>query len=362
MTRGDHNLVTIHDVARAAGVSAATVSNVLNDNGKTAPKTKQKVLQVMEELHYVPNYVLRGQKSHPQRLIGILCETINTKLSTRIISGFTRRLKQLDYESIIFPLNLEERILYTDHFDYAEIDQSEEFQRALEHAISSLQTAGVSGILYIGAHLRKIKTPPNPNALPIIYSYCCTDDSVTSINYDDFQGAKLAVEHLIQAGHTRIALLCGQISSTPSHKRLMAYQTALMEHGLRLYPEYVVSGNWNFEDGQHAFNQLMSLSEPPTAIFCMSDFMAAGVMARAAECGVRVPEDLSVVGFDDLDFSELLHPPLTTVTVPLFDLGIFAANQMVECLKYPEKKPESYPLLHCKLTIRKSVAPPKKNE
>lgn len=350
-------MVTIHDVARAAGVSAATVSNVLNDNGKTAPKTRDKVLKVMEELHYVPSYVLRGQKQNSRRLVGVLCETLNTKLATRIYTGFTQRLSELGYQTLLYPLNLDEMVENDIQYDYAKIDHSAEFAAAVQNAVSALESSGVCAFLYVGAHLRNLVNLPKVQDRPILYTYCCTANNVLSVNSDDFQGAKLAVDYLIQQGHRRIAILCGQISSIPSHKRLLAYQTSLMEHGLRFYPEYVCSGNWNYEDGEQALDHLLSLENPPTAIFSMSDLMAAGLLHRAAQRGVRIPEDLSVVGFDNLDFSAMLCPTLTTVAVPLTELGCFSAEQLVMLLQHPESVPDSFPLLPCSLVVRESTAP-----
>lgn len=222
----------------------------------------------------------------------------------------------------------------------------------------TLLSSRVCGLVYIGTHPRDVGHILPPLSIPVVYAYAYTKKDDYCINYNDYQGARLAVDYLIQCGHQQIALICGSVDSVPAHKRMMGYQASLMDHNLPFHPEYVRTGNWHYKDGYDSCLELLRLKEPPTAIFAMSDLMATGAMRALHENGYRIPEDISLHGFDHLEASELVIPALTTIDLPLHEIGKQAA-QTIDSILSGNPPEERSILLPCTHIIRKSVSPRK---
>lgn len=330
-------MTTLHDVASKAGVSVATVSNVLNARGKFSPKTKEKVERAIKELNYVPNPIARGLKTNSLHNIGIICEDINSIFSGQMIDGICDYTDEHNYGICLTNLGLSRKMDSTQQFKYKDAENSEKFLLSVQRAVSNLLTMRTDGIIYIGIHPRDVSEILPAISVPVVYLYSYTSSADTCINYDDFQGAKIAVEHLIERGHTKIATISGAIDSVPAHKRLLGYQTSLMESNIPFLPEYFVTSNWHYEDGYRCCERLMSLPEPPTAIFVMSDLMAYGAMNYAHDHNLRIPEELAIIGFDDLESSQTSHPTLSSVHVPLFEMGKYAADSLIKLISDKEK-------------------------
>ena len=190
--------------------------------------------------------------------------------------------------------------------------------------------------------------------VPIVYTYAYTKNDDYCINYDDFQGAKLAVDHIIKKGHKDIAMISGSIDSVPAHKRMMGFQTSLMEHNLIFNPKYIRPGNWLYEDGYEQTKELMRLDKPPTAIFAMNDLMAYGAINASMDMGLKISEDIAIHGFDNLKLSQYIYPRLSTVDLPLRKMGIRAARTILEIID--ERPPEKHSILiDCKHIARQTV-------
>lgn len=245
--------------------------------------------------------------------------------------------------------------VYENAFLYNELEQTASFQKSVEKSLNLLLASRVDGIIYIGVHPRDVGHILPPVNILVVYVYSYTSGDDYCVNYDDFQGAGLAVEYLIEMGHERIALLCGSINSVSSHKRLMGYQEALMRHRLTFRPEYVCAGNWHYEDGYHNCLQLLDLPEPPTAIFSMSDLMAYGALNAALDRGLRIPEDISIHGFDGLEHSAFTHPALSTVELPLRQMGAKSMEMLLSAINHEEAEARSV-LLPCSHMARSTVA------
>lgn len=345
---------TIHDVARLAGVSIGTVSNVLNNSNKVAPKTAERVLQAIQELNYIPNTLAKSLKTSNSRIIGVLAEDVSAFSSGDIIDGICEYCENHDYTINLCNLRVNRKVNQNTVFMYRELEESASFQNSVKSNINTLLTSRVCGLIYIGTHPRDVGHILPPLSIPVVYTYSYTKKNDYCVNYDDCQGARLAVEHLISSGHSRIALICGSVDSVPSHKRMMGYQAALMDHNLPFYPEYVKTGNWHYEDGYHNCMELLELSNPPTAVFAMSDLMAVGAIQMLNEKGLRIPDDISIHGFDDLELAAFTNPALTTIALPLHEMGIQAARMMDEvlCGQPPQ---EHGMLIPCSHIIRDSV-------
>ncbi len=178
-----------------------------------------------------------------------------------------------------------------------------------------------------------------------------------TVHIDNLTAAYEAVNYLTQMGHKRIAQISGPDQAALCQFRSQGYQQALRRGGIELNPAYTVKGDFSFAAGARAVTALLSLPEPPTALFCHSDVMAIGAMQQAKRLGLRVPQDLSIVGFDDIQFAEYCDPPLTTVSQPRYEIGRQAMLMLLELLKGKDVRAGSR-LLDAKLVIRESAAPP----
>lgn len=349
-------MVTIHDVAKHAGVSIGTVSNVINQKNKVAADTAVRVMDAIRELNYIPNTAAKTLKTSQSRIVGILAEDVSAFSSGAIIDGICQYCESRDYSVNLCNLRINDKVHFGHSSMYAELEESEAFQKSVQKSVNLFATSQVDGLIYIGVHPRDVGNILPPLHIPVVYTYSYVGGEGCCVNYDDYQGAHLAVESLIRMGHKRIGLICGPIDSVSSHKRLMGYQNALMKHGLAFYPEYIRSGNWIYEDGYQNCQALLSLPIPPTAVFSMSDLMAYGAINAACDQGLRVPEDFSVQGFDDLEHSSLIRPALSTIHLPLREMGQKSAELMLRLLEHePVAEEERRILLPCTLVSRNSV-------
>lgn len=347
-------MTTIHDVAALANVSIATVSNVINQNGKVTPKTEAKVLKAIKQLNYIPNSVAKGLKTSQSNCIGVIAEDICAFATKDIIDGISEYCEMNSLTINLCNLRALSKIDLSTYL-FSVLNQQENFVKSVMDNITFLLTNRVIGLIYIGAHPRDVSSLIPDIGIPIVYTYAySTNKNSISVNYDDYQGAKLAVDYLIRQNLKRIALICGPIDSVPSHKRMLGYQTSLMENNIPFYPEYVKDGNWHYEDGYNACNELLDLKEPPTAIFAMSDLMAVGAINCAKDRGLRIPQDLSIHGFDNNEWALVTRPPLTTITLPLKEIGLKASESLMSLVKEEHINSNNL-LIPCGHVVRNSV-------
>lgn len=349
-------MVTIKDVAQKAGVSVSTVSNVLNHKGKANKVTEQLVFDTIKELGYVPNLMAKGLKSSKSNIIGVLVENINSILTGSILDGICEYAESNGYIINLCNLGVNRIVSSPDDSRYLAMEDSPAFQKAVQDALKTLTAAHICGLIYLSTYPRNISPMLSSLMVPLVYSYCYTENPD---NYyvcsDDFQGAKMATEYLIAKGHTKIGIISGSINSYPTHQRMLGYQTALMEHHLPFLPEYIRTGHWKYEDGYQQGLQLMKLENPPTAIFSMSDVMAYGAMNAIRSLKKDIPSDVSIIGFDNLQMSSYSWPALTTVHLPLKEIGTSSARLINDLLNKTSQPPHATHL-QCKLIERDSVA------
>lgn len=352
---------TIRDVAEMAGVSISTVSNVINRNGNVASKTEARVLDAIKALNYVPDYVQRSSRTYANKNIGIITENCAIPISARIVQGICSCCNENDFIPVLHNLNLnlfdEELQAYRNKlgdFVYEALVNNEHFLHRLDTAIQVLRQSNVQGLVYVGDHPRDITPLLSLIPLPcsVVFSYI-QERKTNSVNNDDQQGATLAIEHLIANGHKRIAVITGPTNSLATHKRLLGYQETLMKHRINLEPNYIYAGHWSYADGATGLKHLLQLPTPPTAIFVMSDLMAVGTLNAASDMGLHIPDDLSIIGFDDLEFSAYTYPALSTIHTPFEAMGYAAMQKLLAQLGDPSSVCSQ--LLPCELIQRKSV-------
>lgn len=312
-------MATLKDVAERAGVSTATVSYVLNNRDKKiSDQVAQRVRAAVAELEYQPNMAARALRSNKSNVIGIISEDITTYQVNNIVQGIIQAADSKNYQILLGDLSLNNKIWHDGFQDYSKVM---EYRNEIQEKIRIFKTAGVGGIIYVGMHDRDI-TGLIQTELPLVYAYSYTQNEEDyMVNSDNQKIATQAVEALIQDGNKRVGLISGPVDSVPAFKRLMGYQTALMNAGIPLDPGLITYGNWSDESGALACRKLMELKEPPTAIFCMNDWMAAGAMRTLKEMGKRPGKDVSLIGFDNITLCDYVEPGLTSIGVPLTEIG-----------------------------------------
>lgn len=342
---------SIKEVAKRAQVSVATVSYVLNNTGNISEQTRQKVFEVIEEIGYVPNRMAKGLRAKKTDTIGILVEDITAFQTPNIINGINEYVKKSGYNIILNDLNLLNKV-------GKNFEKISEFQSDIEKGFRLLTDAQVDGIIYVALHDRDICYINDilPD-IPVTFCYCY-DTSVRAycVTYDNEKVTRKAIEFLIGQNHKEIGVLCGSEGSKPAQKRFNALKECLQQHDLTLKSSCIFSGDWEFESGIKAFEQFDQMMKKPSAIFCMNDLMAMGFIDAALDKGYCIPEDVSIIGFDNDKRCYYSRPRLTTIDLPLEDMGRRAGNMIINLIK-KEKLTDKEVILDCNLVIRNSVKP-----
>lgn len=345
-------MATIKEIAKLANVSTATVSYAINDPSKISEATRAKVMRVIEQLNYKPNSIAKSLKVKRTNAIGVITEDITVFNTPEIINGIGEYAEEKNYHLILENIRLYKRIgnNYQDTANFAGI---------INETISVLRSKQVEGIIYVGAHCRDVTGLIDEIPIPIVYAYCYTqNDADYAVNYDDFMAAYTATKYLIANNHRKIAVVTGLMSSMQCQERIKGYQKALYEHEVLFNPELLKVGNWEREAGYIAGKELLTGENRPTAIFALNDLMAGGVMDAAAELGLSIPQDLSLVGFDNRECSYSYSPKLTTMALPLNDIGKKATEILIKRITKKEQEPADTTQnlkLKCNLVERESV-------
>lgn len=337
--------VGIKDIAAKANVSTATVSYVLNGTRNVRPKTRERVLRVIEELQYKPNVIAQSLKSKRTNTIGVIAEDVTVFQTPEIIDGINDYADRHDLHILLTNLRLHKRI-------GRQFDRTDTYRKYAEDAVSELLGKQVEGMIYIGVHTRDVTGMIDTRGNPIVYTYCYTHDDI-SIRYNDEQASYEAMSYLVAKGHRRIAIISGLMDSIPSRLRLNGYYKAITDFELPFDPQWIKMGDWEAESGYMMAKQLFDQEQQPTAILVMNDVMAVGVLRAASETGLRVPDDLSLIGFDNREFSDYLIPRITTMDLPLHEMGYLAMETLHKTIRGLPHEELQLPV--CRLIERDSV-------
>src|SRR5512147_2667774 len=312
--------VTIVEVAEKAGVSLGTVSRVMNNDSHVAPETRERVSSVMREMGYVANRQARGLKGSRTNVIGILAPDLGTGYIGEILHGVDTELG----------LNQLDLMLFTTH------------RTAVKEAnyVANMVQGMVDGLLVI--------LPRNPadytgtltsrNFPFALIDHQGTGNPCPAVGATNWQGGYNATEYLIKLGHKRIGFITGSMDLGAALDRLEGYKSALRVHHLPEDPQLIYEGAFHQTDGYAGGSALLDLENPPTAIFASNDVMAMGAMDAIRGRGLRIPEDVSILGFDDIPQSAMVRPALTTVRQPLEHMGRLATQMLIDQLKNPDKE------------------------
>jgi len=343
-------MATIKDIANLAGVSAATVSYVLNRTKRLSPEVEARVLKAVEQTNYQPNNIAKSLRMKKTNIIGVLVEDICGMPVPEIVDGINQFLEGSEYQVLLSNLRLLQKL----HNRY---EQLTKYTDIVNRGMRLMENARVDGIIYVAMHDRLITGIRHPVHIPMAYAYAITDSpDVPSITYDNENSAYEITRKLIDAGHRRIALIAGHSASTDAQQRLSGFRAAMDEADLYVPSEYIRWGDWEFQSGLEQGGALMDMNTRPTGIFSMNDTMAVGCYRAIKNFGFHIPEDISVVGFDNREIAQLINPPLTTVALPNNQIGYQAAKHLLARIQKTEAVPLEM-VLPCRIIERDSVAP-----
>ena len=344
-------MATLKDVAKKAGVSTATVSYVLNGRlDKVGPEVTKRVQEVMKELGYQPNMMARALRSRKRNIIGVLSEDVTTFQVSSILKGINQAADEMKYQIILGDLALSDKIWNGRIQDYSQVIS---YQEEIQEKLNIFRAAGVSGVIYVGMHNRDVSGLLNTD-MPLVYAYCYTkEEEDITVDCDNQVISCQLVEKMLHKGHRRIGLISGPVDSIPTYRRMMGYQEALMQSGITFDPSLIAYGNWSDGSGYTACMELLALENPPTAIYCMNDWMALGAMKALKEKNIAVPRQVEIAGFDDIDLCGFVEPPLTSVELPMTEIGREAAQIVVDLI-HGKKVDDRHRELSCCLKERES--------
>lgn len=338
---------TIKEIARACNVSVATVSNVMNKKGAVGEETRKRILKVIEDMEYTPNYIAKNLKTKNTRSIGVIAEDMTVFAIPDIIDGITECCEKEDYQILLVNLRLYKKFSDTYY-------QNNDYKTIVYKEIKKLQSKQVEGIIYISAHERLINVIPEQLKIPTVVAYGFTDkEEIPSIVIDDRNAAKEIIQYLISYGHRKIGVLAGKKDSVHTLARLEGYQKALFEGNILYDLNLVAYGDWDRLSGYRNADRL--INKGVTAIFCMNDFIAGGVYDRLYELGKKVGTDIAVVGYDNREMASYEKPPLTTVGLPLHDIGTRAGEVIIGLLEKKEQIDHGIYSIPCIPYLRESV-------
>lgn len=335
--RRNRKAITIQDVAKAAGVSVSTVSRVLNNKDDVAFETFDKVRQVIGELQYSSSLAARGMRSHHTNVIGLIIPEVASPFCHEILRGVNRAIAKLNKDLLIYTSGGARRENIAQH----------------EQSYVSLLNGGITdGIIVVTPTATNFTT----HAPVVIIDPNNESPDFPSISSTNREGALAAMNYLTGLGHRRIGFITGRMELISANQRLQGYRDGLAAVSIPLDQKLIEIGDYSTEQAVLCARKLISLPNRPTAIFAANDMTALGVYQAAKEAGLDIPNDLSVVGFDNLDGSCLMVPALTTVDQSVEEIGTIA-TEMINSLINDEKLKNKQHIIQTRLVIRDSCSP-----
>lgn len=330
-------MATILDVAKRAGLSKTTVSRVINNQAYVSEENRALVLQAMKELDYHPSPAARRLRGQQTMTIGVLVSTVIQPLFACLVDAIERTAYENGYKIMICQSqgNKEKELLF----------------------LNMLKTKQVDGVIITSLEndWKDIKSFVTNGPIVLCNEYI-NESSVPVIKLDQFNGTYLGIQHLIKRGHQKIGYCTGGLFAEhgKDKDRNQGYQKAMAEAGISINPAWIFVDRHTNEDGKKLLTHMMDMEDRPTAIFTGSDEVAAGMLLQAREQGVRIPEDLAVMGFDDQPVAEWTSPPLTTVRQPIEEMGQKSTQLIIDALHQNEKDREQHEL-PIEIIIRQST-------
>ena len=331
--------VSLGDVAQHSGVSTATVSRVINNPEKVAARNRDAVNASIEALGYIPDGAARALASRHSRIIGAVVPTLDNALFAAGIQSLQRRLRQHDYTLIV-----------ASH----EYDLVEEL-----NAVKMLLRQGVDALLMVGSqHESTLIKLLEEKGVPYVNCWAWdSDSSQPFIGFDNRKAARKIADYLLDQGHVDLAVIAGRTANNDrARDRVLGIRDAVEARNLKLVPENIIERSYSVKQGRDAMRQLLQMDRLPTAVICGNDILAMGAVAECQANGIKIPDQISIAGFDDLDMSSQMNPTLTTIHVPSAEMGENAAEYLVAQIRQQPLEPPAE--IETKLMIRETTAKP----
>lgn len=332
-------MVKIADVAKEANVSVATVSRVLNKKGSVKPETCERVYKAIEKLSFEPNMSARNLRRNETRVILIIAPNITNPYYAHILAGIGDEAAELGYSALIY--------------NTAGNEERE------KNSMDMLKRKRADGAILLACNTDSLWVAEYAEKYPLVHcSEYVEELDVPRVSIDNYKAAVDVMEYIIGLGHKKIATISSCNSYISTVLRLQGYKDTLKKHSLAVKKRYIAfaDAEYSFKSGKAAAFDLLKQKGRPTAIFCISDTIALGAITAAKEMGLRVPEDVTITGFDDVDYTTMFHPYITTVAQPCYELGRESFKLLHACMSNKKEIDKKVILPH-KFIIRESSAP-----
>lgn len=327
--------VTIHEIAKAAGVSIATVSRVINHSDHPVnEETSKRVWGIAKARGYLPNHAARSLRTEQTATIGIITDDITNEFTPLIVRAIQDYLNERHYSTLII-----------------NADRKPDIEEA---AIGSLLARSVDGIIFVETWHRAANHQLDQADKPYVFAHRqFAKPYLNSVRPDEAAGPRLALNHLLGLGHRNIGYINGPSHFFASVERLTSYQEVLAEAGLPFNPNWIARGDWTVDSGYAAMKEILRSPALPSAIFAANDFMALGAIYAIHDTGLRVPDDIAIVGYDNREVASLVRPSITTVTMPCYEMGQAAADLLLRLISSSSQPIEEIKICG-KLIVRQS--------
>jgi LacI family transcriptional regulator len=309
---------TIKEVASVAGVSTQTVSRVINDRPDVSPETRQRVQDVIQQLQYRPSALARSLISHRSQTLGVVTAGLDYIGPSRTLSGIASAAEDAGYSVLLKELP---------SFDTKDI--SPIFQAFLSRHVDGI----IWAVPEVGENRKWINNPPTDIEIPLVYLTMEHQKDLSIVSIDNYQGGKIAVSHLLEQGYRHVGHISGPLDWWEARQRKTGWIDTLTEAGLEVRDTYWVQGNWSSESGSLSLEKLLQQYPEVDAIFVGNDQMALAVIQIARQKGLRIPEDIGLVGFDNIPESAYFCPPITTIQQDQYSLAKFAVEEIIKTIE-----------------------------
>lgn len=327
--------ITIKDIAERANVSISTVSRVLNNKEDVNDNTRKKIKKIIDELGYNPSGIARGLALKKTNTIGLIIPNITNPFFPEVAKGVESRAEELGYSVILY-------------------DTDNDFKKE-KTALDLMKKNQVDGIvLSFNSVNKNLINKAFDEKLPIVQ----IDRKINglkcpSVLIDNFYSGYIAAKYLLDNGHSKIAHITGRKDIINSIERLLGYKKAFEEYNIQIKNKYIINGEQTIESGYEKMNELLRLDQIPTAVFVANDLMAIGAYEAIFNNGMNIPEDISIIGHDDINMASIIRPKLTTVMQPKYEMGVNAVDLLVELIR--EEKEITDKVYKTRIIERQSV-------
>ncbi|QIM66190.1 transcriptional repressor PurR [Mannheimia granulomatis] len=334
-------MATMKDVARLARVSTSTVSHVINNSRFVSEEIREKVLRVVKELNYTPSALARSLKVNETKTIGMLVTATSNPFFAEVMAGVELYCQQQHYNLIIATTNGD--------------------SERLQHHLQMLIQRKVDGLLLMCGDARFSASSNLNIPLPlVVVDWWFTELNADKIFENSAFGGYLATKALIDAGHRKIGIITGNLAKSLAKNRLEGYKQALIEANIAINPNWIIESHFDFEGGIVGMNSLLAQEEHPTAVFASSDTIAVGAYQAIWQKGLSIPQDISIIGYDDIDLAKYLSPPLSTISQPKSELGQLAVETLLKRIRAELTEFQTI-MLEPELVLRDSIRQVNKN-